>query len=191
MFHGKCAYCESKIAHIEHPHIEHYRPKKKYPDFTFEWENFLLACSVCNGASYKGSKFPLDGNGDPVLINPCVDTPGDHFRFRKGYLVAITGRGKSTRRILGLNRDDLKDYREKQCLRFLYSIASFSGQFRDGQMDLYQEGRGIIKEMLSQNAEFTGMYRQAFLDELEKITDEDLLNDITELILLAHDNVDD
>lgn len=31
MFHGKCAYCESQIRHIDYGHIEHYRPKSRFP----------------------------------------------------------------------------------------------------------------------------------------------------------------
>src|SRR5262245_28463174 len=52
MFHGKCAYCESKITHVDYGHIEHYRPKSGKngrPDLTFAWTNLLLACGVCNG----------------------------------------------------------------------------------------------------------------------------------------------
>ncbi len=32
MFHVKCAYCERKIKPGGYPHIEHYRPKSKFPD---------------------------------------------------------------------------------------------------------------------------------------------------------------
>lgn len=38
----KCAYCESKIPHIDHGDIEHIMPKSKEPEKTFLWENLLL-----------------------------------------------------------------------------------------------------------------------------------------------------
>lgn len=191
MFHGKCAYCESKIVHVEYPHIEHYRPKKKYPPKTFAWCNLLLACAICNGASYKGTNFPLDGDGDPLLIDPCVDDPRQHLRFENFFLVAITEKGTETRETLGLNRDELQDYRRGKCNFFSYLIRCLVDQFRDGETELYQEGRTIIQGMLSKNSEYAGMYRQVFLDALENITDAALLSDIHELILLAQDHAGD
>lgn len=58
MFHGKCAYCESKITAIYNGDIEHFRPKGGIQDATpnkpgyfwlaSEWENLLFACPFCN-----------------------------------------------------------------------------------------------------------------------------------------------
>jgi len=61
MFHGKCAYCESKITSIYNGDIEHFRPKGGYcndssqpltkPGYYWlaaEWENLLFACPFCN-----------------------------------------------------------------------------------------------------------------------------------------------
>jgi len=58
MFHGKCAYCESKITAIYNGDIEHFRPKGKiqtanpsrpgYFWLASEWKNLLLACPFCN-----------------------------------------------------------------------------------------------------------------------------------------------
>ena len=59
MFRSKCAYCESKITHVDYGHIDHYRPKSKFPDLTFEWSNLLLACGICNGTKYKGELKPF------------------------------------------------------------------------------------------------------------------------------------
>ena len=35
--HWKCMYCESKIAHVSFPQVEHIAPKISYPERTFEW----------------------------------------------------------------------------------------------------------------------------------------------------------
>ena len=58
MFHGKCAYCESKITAIYNGDIEHFRPKGKIKEATpkrpgyfwlaSEWDNLLFACPFCN-----------------------------------------------------------------------------------------------------------------------------------------------
>ncbi|KAA6342699.1 hypothetical protein EZS27_009571 [termite gut metagenome] len=58
MFHGKCAYCESKITAIYNGDIEHFRPKGKIEEanskkpgyywLAADWENLLFACPFCN-----------------------------------------------------------------------------------------------------------------------------------------------
>ena len=122
VFHGKCAYCESRITHIDYGHIEHFHPKagpQGDPRLTFEWKNLLLACGICNGAEFKGTHFPTSKEGGP-LINPCDDEPSAHFVFefepRAGLasVWGVTARGETTERILGLNRPDLREYRSRQ-----------------------------------------------------------------------------
>lgn len=80
MFGGKCAYCESKIIHVDYGHIEHFKPKDKFRELCFQWSNLLLACGVCNGAEHKGNKFPEKVEGGP-FVNPCDDDPSEHFIF--------------------------------------------------------------------------------------------------------------
>jgi uncharacterized protein (TIGR02646 family) len=47
-----CSYCEMHLdASLS---VEHVKPKVHHPDGTFDWSNFLLACTNCN--SVKGSK---------------------------------------------------------------------------------------------------------------------------------------
>jgi uncharacterized protein (TIGR02646 family) len=61
MFHGKCAYCESKIAGSQDTDVEHYRPKMgvteadkagiHHPGYwwlAMRWENLVLSCQHCN-----------------------------------------------------------------------------------------------------------------------------------------------
>lgn len=118
MFHGKCAYCESKISHVEYGHIEHFKPKSRFPDLTFEWTNLLLSCPICNGFEYKGDHFPEAPEGGP-LINPCDETPAKHFEFvfdriaKLASIIGKTNRGQTTETIIGLNRYDLRAYRSK------------------------------------------------------------------------------
>lgn len=116
MFGGKCAYCESQITHVSYSHIEHYRPKAKYPRHAFHWQNLLLACGVCNSSKYKGDRFPLASTGGPIL-NPCRDNPEDHLDFNFDlvtYTASVDGktpRGKTTETLLGLNRPELREHR--------------------------------------------------------------------------------
>lgn len=144
MFHGKCAYCESKIVHIDYGHIEHFRPKSK-PQFralTFEWANLFLSCAVCNGSEFKGDRFPEADEGGP-LINPCDDLPEEHFNFvfdphtRLATVAGTTERGRTTEKLLGLNRPELRAYRSKLILQL--SVLSYYAKTDQNAQILMEE----------------------------------------------------
>lgn len=116
MFNNKCAFCESYITHIDYGQIEHFKPKTKYPELCFEWTNFLLSCSVCNGKSNKGEHFPTDQEGGP-LINPVNEDPDDFFKFeydditKQFLLLPKNERANTMLKIIKLNREDLAEKR--------------------------------------------------------------------------------
>ena len=124
MFEDNCAYCEAKITHVSFAHIEHYRPKARYPRLTFKWRNLLLACGICNSASYKGTNFPTARANGPI-INPCNDDPNQHFNFiydhvsKTAVVDGITPRGKITETLLGLNRYELRKHRSVHVRKLL------------------------------------------------------------------------
>lgn len=109
MFHGKCAYCESKIAHVTYGAIEHFWPKGRYVNRTFDWNNLLLSCDICNDAGHKGTQFPLDAHGNPLLIDPTRDVPGLHLWFdwnpvtRLASVYGTDERGREVERLFDLN----------------------------------------------------------------------------------------
>ena len=49
-----CVYCEQNEA----TDIEHIYPKKLYPEKTFAWDNYVLACTKCN-RDYKKDNFSI------------------------------------------------------------------------------------------------------------------------------------
>jgi len=83
VFGKKCAYCESRFAHVTSKDIEHYRPKAEIdtgqgtlqPGYFWlggEWQNLLISCPHCNRVRHhkvpgqpeeiklgKGTQFPL------------------------------------------------------------------------------------------------------------------------------------
>ena len=169
MFHDKCAYCESKIPHIAYPHIEHYRPKKKYPYLAFVWKNLLLACEKCNGKEHKDDNFPLeDGDeNNPVLLNPCEDNPAQHLVFEQARLVPLSKRGKVTVNLLGLNdRDELFD-RRRELLQKIDFIRRAVGDYeRNGDHKRAQEGQNLLNQATSIESEYTAMVRQFLANPL-------------------------
>ena len=45
MYNGHCCYCESDVGVAEYGHIEHRKPKKKFPGNCFDWNNLHLSCT--------------------------------------------------------------------------------------------------------------------------------------------------
>jgi len=129
MFHGKCAYCESAIMHVDYGHIEHFKPKgtPAYYELAVEWDNLLLACGRCNGAENKGTRFPLADRGGP-LVNPVKEEPSEHLLFdfdptlKLANVLGISKRGETTWKTLGLNGPELLKHRSK-FVRKLWVIA--------------------------------------------------------------------
>jgi uncharacterized protein (TIGR02646 family) len=142
MFHGKCAYCESKITVVTYGYIEHFRPKSIYPELTFEWNNLLLSCDICNDTGHKGNRFPLDTNGNPLLLDPTdgVTDPNVHLAFSWDsvtQLASVYGRderGRTVEAVFDLNgirgRRELIVHRSNY-FKKLHVLLEFSKQTGD------------------------------------------------------------
>lgn len=100
----RCMYCEDSAG----TDIEHFYPKAIYPERTFDWTNYLWACSSCN-SNFKRAQFPLDGTQQPLLIDPATDDPTQHLTlsFSTGRFVAETPRGEASIEVFGLQREIL------------------------------------------------------------------------------------
>jgi uncharacterized protein (TIGR02646 family) len=150
--HGKCAFCESKILHISHGDVEHFRPKKGFrqhaneplstPGYywlTYAWINLYFCCQICN-QRHKKSLFPLaDASArarsprnvareKPLFIDPSLDDPSAHITFHGEFAVAINGspRGAATIDGLQLNRRELVEERRQwlDAMRFLLKFRA-------------------------------------------------------------------
>ncbi|HEY1190770.1 MAG TPA: hypothetical protein VGE74_24280 [Gemmata sp.] len=137
----KCAFCESLIRHVTYGAIEHFRPKAGYKQrkgdtlkrpgyywLAYTWDNLLFCCQLCN-EQFKQNHFPLrvgrlrartptdrlDGE-EPLLINPALTDPRAHITFRQERAVVVGDSlaGKTTIRLLGLNRSELKEARSRR-----------------------------------------------------------------------------
>ena len=71
--HDKCMYCESKVSHTYYGDIEHIKPKSKFPNLEFDWNNLGYVCARCNG--YKSDKYD---ETNPIL-NPYDEDPETHL----------------------------------------------------------------------------------------------------------------
>jgi hypothetical protein len=97
--YGKCAYCESKILHIDYGDIEHIEPKMKVPEKTFDWNNLTLSCNKCNlkKKEYYNPCLPL--------LNPYKDNPEKEILFMGPFPFAKPGSDKAKITIKRLNLD--------------------------------------------------------------------------------------
>lgn len=110
-----CAYCECRL---NRRHIEHFRPRGKFPALTFIWSNLFGSCGdskKCGGWSrcgiYKDNGAGAYNADD--LIKPDEENPDDYLLFlTTGEVVpaiGLTGRAlkkaQETIRVFHLNGD--------------------------------------------------------------------------------------
>ncbi|MDZ4729402.1 MAG: HNH endonuclease signature motif containing protein [Planctomycetota bacterium] len=106
----KCAYCESKIPHVDFGDVEHIISKAARPDLRYEYANLTYACGVCN--TKKGN---YHNDGTP-LLNPYEDDPDEHL-IAVGPMVMRdprSDRGLLTQKRLELNRGSLIERRSER-----------------------------------------------------------------------------
>lgn len=131
----RCMYCEDS----EGRDIEHFWPKSVYPERTFDWHNYLFACSRCN-SNFKRTQFPLDNGDLPLLINPAEEEPLDHLRFltKTGEYAARTPKGDASVDVFGLNRTTLPLGRRRAWMTLLHLLPRYA-QLRRTERDAEAE----------------------------------------------------
>lgn len=106
----KCIYCESKVTQVYFGDIEHLKPKVKFPDHTYAWENLGFVCAICNNA--KSDEY------DDTLpyVNPFAEDPSDFLVALGVHIFHKAGnkRGEVTEKILNLNRSELIERRKER-----------------------------------------------------------------------------
>jgi uncharacterized protein (TIGR02646 family) len=134
---GYCMYCLDSEA----TSIDHFRPRSEHPYNTFDWDNYVLACSHCN-SNEKREQFPVDHRGSHLLLNPFEDDPQMHLHLDivLGERTARTARGLTTIEVFNLNRTRLTQgridaWRSLNSLLRTYHDLRESG--KDDQADAY------------------------------------------------------
>ena len=135
-----CNYCE----HNESSDIEHIFPKGFFPEYTFVWENYLLACKLCNSGYKLDQCFILDTEGTihkvsrgtrpsfptVAIINARLENPTDFFilntetfKFELREELSPTQKNKAeiTLKILHLNNRDTLIHTRRQIALYIYT----------------------------------------------------------------------
>ena len=104
---NKCMYCEEKILSSQFGDIEHIKPKAKFKELEFTWDNLGLVCSKCNNA--KSDNYDEEN----PFINPYSEDPEEHIVVFGATLHSKRGseRGEMTISQIDLNRAGLVEKR--------------------------------------------------------------------------------
>lgn len=135
----RCAYCDSVMAVVNFPHVEHILPKSKFPDLVVFWRNLTLVCERCNNQK-------LDYYSDVTpLLDPYEDDPHEHLLFLGHLVVPRPGsdRGLMTVQRLGLARQALTSQRLQRVEHLLSLIDNWA---RAEPEDVKAELLSIIAE---------------------------------------------
>lgn len=110
-----CAYCECRLIR---KHIEHFRPRDKFPAQAFDWHNLFGSCgdSSKSGGWKRCGIYKDNGAGSynaNDLIKPDEDNPDDFLLFlTSGMVVPVDGltgsalkKAEETIRVFNLNGD--------------------------------------------------------------------------------------
>lgn len=130
----QCAYCEASLE-TQGCHIEHFRPKNRFPTLIFAWENLFLSCDSCDHCGhYKDNRA---GMYDPKdLIDPTVDDPERFFRFYSDGSIRLRPclsdterhRANETIRVFNLDSEHgpLRHMRRKDCNGYVHAGAEIA-----------------------------------------------------------------
>lgn len=180
--HQKCCYCEKSVRD-SYCDVEHFRPKsavkvqgKKalqrpgYFWLAYDWDNLILSCEPCN-RSHKRNQFPLvdelaratgqtlsTATETNLLINPVTELPEQFLTFREEYVVAVDEnvRGRATREVLALDREDLNELRREH-LKIVKAIVALARQNPPGPESA--DAQNLLYDMASDKGQFAACTR--------------------------------
>jgi uncharacterized protein (TIGR02646 family) len=142
MYNNLCCYCEAHInPTTTFGQIEHLKPKSKFPDLCFSWDNLHLSCEICN--IKKSDKWDAQN----PIIDPTLDNSNEHLQYYYDNIKPITKRGITTVNHVELNRQSLTAARRKivmEVIKLLEQYKETSDDFK--KHSLNEELDKIINE---------------------------------------------
>lgn len=139
-----CVYCEVEIS-VENRHLEHLKPKSRYPSLTFDYRNLALSCNSRDHCGHKKGKKEI-----PLLPEPDCNRDFQ-VSLRDGKLLPKENLNTSqkddvvkTIHILGLNSPDLTR-RRWGYIQTIIGLSEADGDAEEYMQD--QPFRHILKEV--------------------------------------------
>ena len=104
---GQCVYCGRRISLNDNQrhHIEHFRPRSKYPERQLDYANLFLSCGpqAEHGARLTCGAHKAHWFDELCHISPVPDPCADRFRFRSSGHIAGDGSPEADMMIEKLN----------------------------------------------------------------------------------------
>ncbi len=69
-----CAYCDGPLNVTSRSTVDHFQPRKHFPELSLDWTNLFPACDLCN-ETYKGEQWSC------ALVRPDTDPVDDWFDY--------------------------------------------------------------------------------------------------------------
>ncbi len=102
-----CAYCEKKIDNKK-SHIEHIKPRDKFPADIFNYKNLIVSCMTKESCGIKKGNQYFDD-----FISPVDNSPLEYFTYlENGEIYSNDENAMKTCHILNLNSQKLKQARQ-------------------------------------------------------------------------------
>jgi hypothetical protein len=161
-FRTRCAYCERPEAYLggeELFEVEHFRPRKKFPELDCTYTNLYYACRGCN--SHKSETWPSveQVSRGMQFADPCIADPYVHHLQEEvdGGVRGTSPCGVYTTAHIRLHREDLKRWRRlrAQALKdvpvltiLLGSLEQFRGVCLESERAEVEDKIGALKRYL-------------------------------------------
>jgi len=102
LYGGVCAYCAQWIPeYVAGASVDHFKPKSKYQDLAYEWDNYRLASRRYNSRKGESEKVL-----DPFVVEPgwfILEMPSLLIKFNPVLAPALTTKIEDTINCLKLN----------------------------------------------------------------------------------------
>jgi uncharacterized protein (TIGR02646 family) len=122
---GRCVYCdihENENGGQANMHLDHFRPKEKFPRLRSNPSNLHWSCAECN--NLKSDHWPAESpdstiNGERGFIDPFTENRKDYFKVApNGDLIPLKAPASYKIELLALNRKCRKLVRENRLVSF-------------------------------------------------------------------------
>ncbi len=166
-FGKACIYCRKpdSLGDLDAFGVDHYRPKKKYPNLETDYSNLFYSCNTCNRR--KGEFWPTHtqvSNGQ-FVPNPCDYVMHQHLRSEpNGTVAAHSPAGTWTIDLLRLNEEERLNFRraiiaalehaislERKLINTLAQIdlklGSVSAKNRDKLLSMKKEHKNKLEDV--------------------------------------------
>ena len=163
-----CWYCERECdaAGDLAPTVDHFRPISRFPQFAYEWSNWIFSCQRCNVC--KANRWPESGYVDPCAAD-IAERPEQYFDYnfdytedsghdkdngnivpKNGLSEAAWRKAQNTIDDLGLNKLDVRFWRLDWTRGFVADLLELPAADREAHI-------AVVVEQSVEYAGVTGM----------------------------------